>query len=51
MKLIGLTLMMASLATTAFGGVQRVPEVDGNLAASAVTLLAGGLLVMRARKK
>ena len=50
MKVLGLMLMIAGLAGTAFAGLPA-PEVDSNSAYAAVTLLSGGLLILRARRK
>lgn len=51
MKTLGLGLILAAMASTAFGGTVGAPEIDGSMAASAVTLIAGGMLVLRSRKK
>jgi hypothetical protein len=52
-KLLSLSLMLAGAASFAFaGGVTPVaPEIDGASTATAVVLLSGGLLVLRARRK
>ena len=51
MKCFGLFLMLSAFAASAFAGVVTTPEIDGNSAASAVALLAGGALVLRSRRK
>jgi hypothetical protein len=43
--------MLLSVAAVVFAGDGRVPEIDGNTAASAVALISGGLLILRARRK
>jgi len=49
---ISLILFLMGTSTFVFGqSFPNVPEIDGNSAAAAVTLIAGGLLVMRARRK
>ena len=51
MKLLGLSLLLAGVASSAFGQQTVAPEIDGASAASAVVLLSGGLLVLRAHRK
>jgi hypothetical protein len=51
MKSLGYVLLTLALAAPAFGVDRGVPEIDGNTAASAVALIAGGLLILRSRKK
>jgi hypothetical protein len=50
-KFIGFSLLFVSAASFAFAGNVNAPEIDGASAASAVVLLSGGLLVLRARRK
>ncbi len=50
-KLIGFTLLVTGAASSAFGAVAIAPEIDGASAVSAIVLLSGGLLVLRARRK
>jgi hypothetical protein len=50
-KLFGFSLLLVGAATFAFAGITVAPEIDGASAASAVVLLSGGLLVLRARRK
>lgn len=49
-RFIGLGLLVIGVASFAFAGISS-PEIDANSAASAVALLGGGLLVLRARRK
>ena len=49
MKLIGMALMLAGVASFAFASA--VPEVDAGTAGSALALVSGALLVLRSRKK
>ncbi len=51
LKLIGFSLLVAGTASVALAGVNIAPEIDGASAVSAVVLLSGGLLVLRARRK
>lgn len=51
MKLIGTITVLLAMATFASAGVQAVPEIDGSSAVSAVALIAGGVLVVRSRRK
>lgn len=50
-KLLGLSLLLMGAASSAFGLNVVAPEIDGASAVSAVVLLSGGLLVLRARRK
>jgi uncharacterized protein (TIGR03382 family) len=51
MKVLVLSLLLAGAASSAFASVVYAPEIDGGSAVSAVMLLSGGLLVLRARRK
>lgn len=50
-KFIGFSFLLAGGAGFAFAGITVAPEIDGSSALSAVVLLSGGLLVLRARRK
>jgi hypothetical protein len=50
MRAIGMAVLLASAASFAFAGVSA-PEIDGSSGVAAIGLLAGGLLVLRSRKK
>ena len=50
-KFVGLSLLLAGAATSAFAAAVSAPEIDGASAVSAVVLLSGGLLVLRARRR
>jgi hypothetical protein len=50
-RIIGFSLLLVGAASLAFAGETIAPEIDGASAASAVVLLSGGLLVLRARRK
>jgi len=50
-KCLGLSLLLLGATSFAFAGAIAAPEIDGASAASAVVLLSGGLLVLRARRK
>jgi hypothetical protein len=49
-RFIGMAILLASVGGTAFAG-RLVPEIDASSGIAAVGLLAGGLLVLRSRKK
>ncbi len=49
-KILGTTLMLLGLCGAALAQNQ-VPEIDGATVASAVALISGAVLVIRARKK
>jgi hypothetical protein len=48
-KVLGMLLVVAGLCSVACASI-AVPEIDGSTAASALTLLTGAALVIRARK-
>ena len=50
MRILGLALILAGIAGSALAG-QVAPEIDGATASAAVALVAGGLIVLRARKR
>jgi MYXO-CTERM domain-containing protein len=49
-RVIGIAILLASVSGACFAGVSA-PEIDGASGVAAVGLLAGGLLVLRSRKK
>ena len=51
MKIVGFALIVAALAGTAFAGSPPAPEIDGSTASAAIALVAGGLVVLRSRKR
>jgi hypothetical protein len=51
LKVLGFSLMLTGAASFAFAGGSIAPEIDGASAVSAVVLLSGGLLVLRARRR
>jgi hypothetical protein len=50
-KFLGLSLLLVSAASFASAVPVGAPEIDGASATSAVALLSGVLLVLRARRK
>jgi hypothetical protein len=50
-KLIGIGLFIAGLCSAAFAGIVSAPEIDSATAVSAITLITGAALVIKARKK
>ena len=52
-KVLQFLLLTVALAGIAAAGdnVPRAPEIDAGAAAGAVALIAGGLLVLRSRRK
>jgi hypothetical protein len=52
-KFLSFTCLLAGAASSAFAGTTAAiaPEIDGASAITAVVLLSGGLLVLRARRK
>jgi len=49
-KLFGFAVLMAGIAGQAMAGAP-VPEIGASTAAGALTLLSGGILVLRSRRK
>jgi hypothetical protein len=50
-KFLGLSLLLVGATCFAFAGAIAAPEIDGASAASAIILLSGSLLILRARRK
>ena len=48
---VKLLVLLISLATFAFAGGETTPEIDASTAVGGVTLVSGGLLVLRARRR
>lgn len=51
MRTLGTALVMASVAGFALAGTGPAPEIDATSGVAALGLLAGGLLILRGRKK
>ena len=50
-KFLALSLLLLGTTSFALAGTAVAPEIDGASAGSAIVLLSGGLLVLRARRK
>jgi hypothetical protein len=50
-KILGLALIIVGASSALMAGVPAVPEIDASTGASAIAILAGGILVLRARRK
>ena len=50
-RVIGIAILLASVATFAFAGFVAAPEIDASSGVAALGLLSGGLLVLRSRRK
>ena len=50
-RLVGLTMFLMAAAGDSLAGALAAPEIDGSTGMAAVALLAGGLLVVRARRR
>jgi hypothetical protein len=50
-KILGLALMIVGASSALMAGMISVPEIDASTGASALAILAGGVLVLRARRK
>lgn len=52
LRVLGMAVLAGSLAGFAFAGVNvATPEIDATTGAAAIGLVAGGLLILRARRK
>jgi hypothetical protein len=51
MKVVGVTLLLVAMATTAMAQTRPAPEIDATSAVSALALLSGGLVMLRSRRK
>ena len=50
-KLLGLAAVLMGTATALLAAGAAAPEIDGTTAVAAVALLAGSVVVIRARRK
>lgn len=50
-KTVGMMLLLLGLTGAAFAGTAGTPEIDASTAVSAMALLGGASLILRARKK
>lgn len=50
-KVIGLGMLLLGVAGQMLAGQVTTPEIDPSSAVAAVTLLSGGLVVLRARRR
>jgi hypothetical protein len=50
-KITGFALLLVGMAVFASAAIPAAPEVDPATGIAALTLLSGGLLVLRARRK
>ena len=50
-KILGLALIIVGASSALMAGAVAVPEIDASTGASALAILAGGILVLRARRK
>ena len=51
MRVFGSLLVLAGMGMNAMATTVGVPEIDGGFAASGLAILAGGILIVRARHK
>jgi hypothetical protein len=51
LRLLGLTALLMGVAGFVFAGIQTAPEIDASTGVAALTLLSGGLIVLRARRR
>ena len=50
-KVLGMALMIVGASSALMAGTPAVPEIDASTGASAIAIIAGGILVLRARRK
>jgi hypothetical protein len=50
-KVLGLLLVLVGASSALMAGSASVPEIDASTGASALAIVAGGMLVLRARRK
>jgi LPXTG-motif cell wall-anchored protein len=50
-RLLGLSLLLAGIASVACAGAPVAPEIDATTGVAAMGLVGGGLLILRSRKK
>ncbi len=50
-KILALALLTIGTSAVCLAGLAAVPEIDPSSGAAAIALLAGGLLVIRSRRK
>jgi hypothetical protein len=50
-KVLGMALIMVGAASSLLAGISKVPEIDASTGVAALTILGGGVLVLRARRK
>jgi hypothetical protein len=50
-RLLGISLLVISASAVAFASAVQAPELDGGTAMSALALLAGSMVILRARFK
>lgn len=50
-RVIGLAVLLTTVSVFAFAGALPAPEIDASSGVAALGLLAGGLLVLRSRRK
>jgi hypothetical protein len=51
MRIAGLMVLLVGVAGSAFAGSVLAPEIDGSSATAAISLVTGGLLVLRGRRR
>lgn len=50
-RAIGTGVILLSVASFAFAGINLVPEIDASSGVAALGLLGGAVLILRARRK
>jgi hypothetical protein len=50
-KALGMALLIVGASSVLMAGTVTVPEIDASTGASALAILAGGILVLRSRRK
>lgn len=50
-RVMGMGLLLTSMATFALAGVVSAPEIDASSAVAGIGLLSGAVLILRSRRK
>jgi len=50
-KILGLALLMIATSVSCLAGIVALPEIDPAAGGAAIALVAGGLIVIRSRRK
>jgi hypothetical protein len=49
--MVRMVLALVAISSAVFAAEPLVPEIDANMGVSAISMLAGGMMVLRGRRK